>query len=147
MCDIFAVGGIRFQSCRLYTDRASGDLVKYPCRRIGKESEARRMVSKEKKTDKENAHQDAEYGGKGFCLAGQREPVKEQKRSQGAYDKGANIKNKIVSSQNAGVGVEKNRDEQGSRQYSQAQGGDDAGVIFFQMVCREKSIQQHREKQ
>lgn len=105
------------------------------------------MVSKEKKADKEYAYQDAEYGGKGLCLAGQREPVKEQKRSQGAHDKDADIQNKEVSAEESGISVEKNRDKQGSRQYSQAQGGDDAGVIFFQTVRREESIQQHREKQ
>ena len=105
------------------------------------------MVSKDKKADKENAYQNAEHNGKGFRLAGQREPVKEEKRGQGAHNKDADIQNKEVSSQNAGVGVKKNRDEQGSSQYSQTQGGDDAWVIFFQAERREESIQQHREKQ
>ena len=110
------------------------------CRWIGKEIKVRRMVSKDKKADKENAYQNAEHNGKGFGHAGQREPVKEQKRSQSAHNKDANIQNKAVFAKDGSISMEKNRNKQGSSQYSQAQGGDDAGAIFFQTEHREESI-------
>lgn len=105
------------------------------------------MVSKEEKADKENAYQNAEHNGIRFCPAGQRKPVREQKRGQRTYYKDTNIQYKIVPAQYKSIGIEKNRNKQGSRQYSEAQGRNDAWVNFFQAQHCKEGVYQHREEQ
>lgn len=82
----------------------------------------------------------------GLRLAGQRQLINEQERGQDTQYKRAEIQDKDILSQDTGVGIEKDRDQQSSCQYSQAERRSDTGTVLLKTVDHEQPKQQHREE-
>ena len=85
------------------------------------------MIGRPQKAEKENSHQKAQRKGIWFQAAGQGKAAGEQEGSQNAQNKCADVQKKDTFAQNRGIGIKKNRNQQGSDEDSKAERRGKAG--------------------